>query len=96
VFAIDEPITRANIPHLCEALRALVAGSGAAIVSCDVQALRPDAVTVEALARLQLTAVRLGSRVRLVHVSRELRELIDFMGLRAPMSAVSTNGAPAR
>jgi STAS domain len=83
---------RADIPRLCEALRTLVADSGATIVTCDVRALRPDAVTVEALARLQLTAVRLGSRLRLLNTSLELRELIDFMGLRAPMSS----GAPAR
>jgi hypothetical protein len=90
VFAIGEPVARADIPHLCEALRTLVADSGAEIVTCDVRALRPDAVTVEALARLQLTAVRLGSKVRLEHVSPELCELIDFMGLRAPMSSGST------
>ena len=43
---------------------------------------RPDAVTIDALARLQLTARRLGCRLRLRHASPELRELVAFMGLR--------------
>jgi hypothetical protein len=41
----------------------------------------PDAVTVEALARLQLTARRRGSRVRLRDASPELCDLLEFMGL---------------
>jgi hypothetical protein len=89
VFAIGEPIARADIPRLCDTLRMLVAESVAEVVMCDVRALRADAVTVEALARLQLTAVRLGRRVRLLHASPELCELIDFMGLRAPISSGS-------
>ena len=49
---------------------------------CDVAALtQPDAGTIEALARLQLTARRLGCRVRLRDPSRELRELLDLFGL---------------
>ncbi len=40
-----------------------------------------DAVTLDALARLRLTALRLGYRLRLVHASDELRALIAFAGL---------------
>jgi hypothetical protein len=42
----------------------------------------PDAVTVEALARLQLAARRHGCRVRLRNASPGLRDLVAFMGLR--------------
>lgn len=49
---------------------------------CDVRGVEPDAVTVEALARLQLAARRHGCRVRLLHASRELLDLVAFMGLR--------------
>ena len=41
----------------------------------------PDAVTCDALARLQLAAKRLGCQVRLRNASPELRELVAFMGL---------------
>ncbi len=40
-----------------------------------------DIATVDALARLQLTARRLGWRLRLRNVSVELRELIELAGL---------------
>ena len=42
---------------------------------------RPDAVTVDALARLQLTARRLGYSIVLSDVPPELRELLEFTGL---------------
>jgi hypothetical protein len=52
------------------------------VVVCDVAALvNPDAGTVDALARLQLTARRLGRRVRLLHAGAELQGLLDLMGL---------------
>jgi len=40
-----------------------------------------DVVTVDALARLQLEANRLGCRMRLRDASAELLELVAFMGL---------------
>jgi hypothetical protein len=48
---------------------------------CDVGFATPDAATVGALARLQLTARRRGLELRLRHASGELKELLDFMGL---------------
>ncbi|HUF84569.1 MAG TPA: STAS domain-containing protein [Acidimicrobiia bacterium] len=42
---------------------------------------RPDAATVDALARLQLTARRLGYSIVLSDVPAELRELLEFTGL---------------
>lgn len=52
------------------------------IALCDVTGVEPDALTVDALARLQLTAGRHGCRVRLRNASDELRDLVAFMGLR--------------
>ena len=48
---------------------------------CDVGALPPDAAAVEALARLQRAACRVGLEIRLSRASSELRELIVFCGL---------------
>ena len=81
-FAIGGPILRTDLPGLCERVCALLEGSGAAVAVCDVSGIQPDAVTVEALARLQLAARRHGCQVRLRRASDELLQLVDFMGLR--------------
>jgi ABC-type transporter Mla MlaB component len=83
VIRIGGPITRADVPRLCAQLRLLVNGGGAERVVCDVASLlQPDAGTVDALARLQLAARRLGYRLRLRRASAELQELLAFMGLQ--------------
>jgi ABC-type transporter Mla MlaB component len=83
VLVIDGPIARADIPGLCERARVLLEGCDTEVVVCDVGTLvEPDAVVVDALARLQLTARRLGRRVRLVHACEPLQELLELTGLR--------------
>lgn len=72
-FAVSGPIGHADL--------ALLAASGASLLDCDVSTVEPDAVTVNALARLQLAAQNYGCRVRLRNASSELAELIAFMGL---------------
>ena len=81
VFAITGPIARDDLPGLCERVCALLEANGAHVALCDVHGVPCDAVTVDALARLQLAARRYGCRVRLRHASRELMELVAFMGL---------------
>jgi ABC-type transporter Mla MlaB component len=82
VLVIDGAIDRTEVPRLSERARALLEESDADLVVCDVGALvDPDAVAVNALARLQLTARRLGCQVRLRHASLELQDLLAFMGL---------------
>lgn len=72
---------------LCACLRALLVDGDTGFIICDVGALvDPDAVTVDALARLQLTARQYGRQLRLRHASLELRELLAFMGLRDVVS----------
>jgi hypothetical protein len=81
VLILGRPIVRADIPNLCKRVRALLEGSDTGSIGCDVGAMDPDAVTVEALARLQLTARRLGRRVRFHDAPLELRRLLCLMGL---------------
>ena len=51
-------------------------------MDCDVGHLRgADLVTVNALARAHLNALRRGTRLRFTNVSPELRELVAFAGL---------------
>ena len=80
-FAIRGPITRADLPGLCDRVCALLATSRPRVAFCDVRGVEPDAVTVDALARLQLAARRLRCQVRLRHASEDLLELVAFMGL---------------
>jgi hypothetical protein len=51
-------------------------------IICDVGAIAPDVHAIDALARLQLAARRLGMELRLRHASGELQELVAFAGLR--------------
>ncbi len=81
-LGIDGTIDRADIPLLCERVRLALEAADADWLDCNVgDVLLPDAVMVEALARVQLTARRCGSRVRLSDASPELCDLLDFMGL---------------
>jgi ABC-type transporter Mla MlaB component len=80
-FAVRGPIAREDLPGLCDRVCALLERNGPGAVVCDVAGVDPDAVTVDALARLQLGAQRHGCRVRLRHASDELLELVAFMGL---------------
>jgi ABC-type transporter Mla MlaB component len=81
-FSIYGPIARADLPGLCERVCALLHARRSEVVLCDVTGIDPDAVTVDALARLQLAARRLGCQVRLRNASVELLDLIAFMGLQ--------------
>ena len=80
-FAIYGPIARDDLPGLCERVCALLSESDARVAVCDVRGVEPDAVTVDALCRLQLAARRNHCKVRLRHASVELLELVTFMGL---------------
>jgi ABC-type transporter Mla MlaB component len=80
-FAVHGPIARADLPGLCERVCRFLAENPATEVVCDVRSVAPDAVTVDALARLQLAAQRTGRRVRLQNASSELLELVEFMAL---------------
>jgi ABC-type transporter Mla MlaB component len=81
-FAVGGPIARADLPGLCARVCTLLESSGASVVLCDVSGVDPDAVTIDALARLQLAARRHGCEVRLRNPSDELLELVAFMALR--------------
>lgn len=82
VLVFAGPIAPQDIPALCQRARALVERSDAELVVCDAGAIvDPDAVAVEALARVRLTVRRLGRRVRVRNSCCELRELLAFMGL---------------
>lgn len=80
-FTIHGPIARSELPGLCDRVCALLQEARPDVVYCEVGGVEPDAVTVDALARLQLAARRYACRVRLRGASDELRALVAFMGL---------------
>lgn len=80
-FAIRGPLERADLPGLIERTCALFENGGFDVLRCEVAGVDADAVAVDALARLALTARRAGCHVRLCGASEELRELVAFMGL---------------
>jgi hypothetical protein len=51
-------------------------------VDLDASAFSADVLTVDALARLQLSARRHGRRLRVRAASDDLQDLIDLVGLR--------------
>ena len=71
-----------DLPLLYDKIGCLLAATLPQEIVCDVGAIaHPDAGTIDALARLQLTTKRLGGRLRLRHVGKELRELLELAGL---------------
>ncbi len=79
---ISGPIAPTDLPGLYRRVCALLEDCDAAFAFCDVHGVNADAVTVDALARLQLAGRRHQCQVRLRGASSELRELVAFMGLR--------------
>jgi hypothetical protein len=94
VWVISGPLASGDAEHLCDELRWVLAGSPAAVVVCDVGGLKADIVTVDALARLQLTARRLGRRIELRGGTPELARLLAFVGLADVLGLGGLFGQP--
>jgi len=96
VFAVRGPISRDDLPGLCERVCRVLGEAAAGEVICEVGTVGPDAVTVDALARLQLAARRRGCLVRLRHASAALVELVRFMGLTDVLPEEPMTSRPER
>lgn len=75
------PLARDDLPELFERTCALLAGTQAELLLCEVAGVQADAVAVEALARLALAARRNSCAVRLHGASVQLRGLVCLCGL---------------
>ncbi len=64
-FVIRGPIAPSDLSGLCSRVCEVLERRGSAAAFCDVRDVTADAVTVDALARLQLAAHRRGCQVRL-------------------------------
>jgi STAS domain len=74
--------SRADVDALCDEVRELAERARRNAVECDVgEVTDPDADTIDAMARLQLAALRLGVRFRFSDACEELRDLLALTGL---------------
>ena len=74
------PVTAKLIDEFRSPIRSIL--TMATVVPCDVRCLGAEAAVVDALARLQLAAMRCGWRISLAATHRPtLVELIAFIGL---------------
>jgi ABC-type transporter Mla MlaB component len=81
-MALSGPIERADVRRLCRRVHDLLADGKTRLVVCDVAEISsPDVMTVDVLARLQLTARRAGCAIRVQGACRSLRELLALSGL---------------
>jgi hypothetical protein len=72
--------SRADVEALCDDVRELAGCDGNPF--CDVgDVAQPDADTIDAMARLQLVALRVGVRFRFTDACEELRDLLALTGL---------------
>ncbi|CAM5312403.1 MULTISPECIES: STAS domain-containing protein [Streptomyces] len=95
VLVLDRPVTRAEVERLCERLSALARRAGPGPVTVDVGGVgRPDLAVLEALARLRLTAGRLGRGIQLRNACGELRRLLAWTGLDEALTAPAAPGHP--
>ena len=86
-LVIPGPIRRADLPDLTTRVCAFFATHAGATVRCDVSGVVADAVTVDALARLQWVARRSGCVVVLRNAGPDLLGLVDLMGLTEVLPA---------
>ena len=83
VVSLGAATQRPDVALLCDQVQGWLGTAGPRVVICDVNAVaRPDIGTVDALARMQLTARRNGGELRLRAPSRMLLQLLGLVGLR--------------
>jgi anti-anti-sigma regulatory factor len=97
VLGVDGPIHGGQVRQLCALLRAAVTGTVARRIVLDLQALvDPGIEAVDAIARLQLSAGRLGRRLELCHPPPGFEDLIALVGLDQVLSCVPGSGVGVR
>jgi ABC-type transporter Mla MlaB component len=79
---LQGPIAASDVPALCDRLASVLDASPSDRVECDCSGvITADLCTLEALARLELTAARHGSAMVLDRAPPSLVELVAFAGL---------------
>ena len=87
-YRVTGAIAPADIPKLCDRIAVLIEANDCEVVVDVGELVHPDAAAIDAVARLQLTAKRLGRPLRFKNASCELAQLLDFCGLCAAVPAL--------
>ena len=97
VLVLPGPVTRDEVPGLCDEVRARLEASRAGGVEvCDVAGIGPPGLgAVDVLARLQLAARRSGGRIRLRDPDPALCALLRLVGLGLDVEGQVEEGEPA-
>ena len=86
-LAVTGPIRRADLDGLSLRVCGFFSRCIGSTVDCDVTGVPADAVTVDALARLQWVAHKYGCTVVLRGAGADLLGLVDLMGLSRVLAA---------
>jgi ABC-type transporter Mla MlaB component len=82
VLAVRGRITDETVPLWCARVADLLADPAVGGITCDLSGVvRPDVRALDALARMQLVARRLGRTIRLRHASADMCALLSLAGL---------------
>ena len=94
-LVIHGAVTPETIPGFCARVTALLTDPTVDVVTCDLSGVvDPDACALDALARMQLTARRMGRSIRLRHVEPAMRDLLVLAGLTDIVRAEPDAPAP--
>jgi hypothetical protein len=80
-LSIKGPLAPDDLPGVLERARALLQAPRVELLACSVGELAPDLLSVEALARIALTACRCGCRLELCDATPQLLALLALAGL---------------
>jgi ABC-type transporter Mla MlaB component len=80
-FAVRGPLERDDLPALYRRICRLLREMRPTLAYLEVENVSADAVAVDALCRLALAARRRSCEIRLRGASKELLELVAFVGL---------------
>ena len=95
MLEIRGPLSREDLPGLYARACACLEQETGGWWVVEVVGVEPDAVAVDAVARLALVARRRGCRVRLEGAGQELCQLIELIGLGAVvLTQSSREGSP--
>jgi hypothetical protein len=81
-FQLEKPASPDAIEALCRRVRRVLRATDHAVLICDLRRVtEPDVTVIDALARMQLTARRLGRSIELRHACPQVQELVRLAGL---------------
>lgn len=86
-FALRGQIERTDIEAIAACVAERIAAHDGELLLCDVSEAAPDAVTVDALARIALLARRRRCALVLRGLTPELRSLLELVALESELGA---------